>query len=162
MQKWTAFMTPGAAHQRLNDRVGAWSLVVKMYEPGAPEPMSSTATSEMRWAMDGRYIEDNTTGSFQGSTFIGHGFVGYDNLKQRYVSVWMDNMGTGISTGDGQWDEATQSFVYTTMVPDFAGGGWMKARSIEKRVDANHYVMQLYQPGPDGEYLSMEIEYARM
>lgn len=38
----------------------------------------------------------------------------------------------------------------------------MKSRTVEKMVDADHWTMQMYQPGPDGkEFMGMEISYTR-
>jgi hypothetical protein len=53
-------------------------------------------------------------------TFKGMGMDGYDNVKQKFVSSWGDNMGTGIILLEGDYDPATKTFTYTTeeeMVP---------------------------------------------
>ncbi len=161
--KWAAFATPGAAHQVLNERVGRWSLAVKMFMPGAPAPMESTGTNEVKWIMDGRYLQDTTTGESMGQTFSGLGTMGYDNLKQKYVGTWVDNMGTGIGVAEGTYDAATRTWTYACHNPDLMAGGYVPARSVERMVDHNHMVMQVFQAGPDGkEYMCMEISYTRI
>jgi hypothetical protein len=159
---WTAYMTPGSPHQTLNDRVGRWSLVVKQFTPGVAEPMTSNATSEVKWILDGRFLQDMTSGSAMGMTFNGIGTLGYDNMKQKYVSTWADNMGTGVMTSEGTYDAATKTWSYTTRMPDFFEGKYVDARSTERMIDRDHWVMQCFAPGPDGgEYLCMEIAYTR-
>ena len=161
-QKWMEFATPGPAHQALNDRAGRWNLVVRMFQPGMAEPMESTATSETRWIMDGRYLFDDTVGDFMGQTFRGQGLLGYDNIKKCYVGSWIDNMGTGLATSEGQFDPKTKTFTYKSAAPDVMSGKYKPARSTERIVDGNHWVMQMFQEGPDGkEAMMMEIEYTR-
>ncbi len=162
MAKWEEFMTPGPAHEVLNQKIGKWSMVVKMFEPGAPAPMESTATTEAKWILDGRYVEDHTEGSFMGMPFRGLGLCGYDNLKKKYVGVWLDNMGTGLMLAEGDYDAATKTFTYASQGPDVMAGEYVPMRSVEKIVDADHWTMQMFQPGPDGEeYMCMEMHYTR-
>ena len=101
MQKWIEFMTPGAEHELLKNRVGKWSVKMEMWvSPDAPVSLSE-GTSEMKLVMEGRYLLDSTKSTFQGRPFEGAGITGYDKLKKKFVSVWIDNFGTGftISTG---------------------------------------------------------------
>jgi hypothetical protein len=162
MAKWTEFATPGAGHQALNHKVGRWNLKVKMYmTPGAP-PVESTGTSETRWIMDGRYLEDDTLGSAMGQPFVGHGLSGYDNLTGTYTGVWIDNMGTGLMTSEGTYDPKTRTFHFTSQSPDVGSGKYIETRVIEKVIDDDHWTMQMFGPDPDGkEYMMMEIEYSR-
>src|SRR5688572_16628628 len=49
--------TPGEPHKKLDAFVGTWNTKITMWmAPNAP-PMTSTGTSENRWAMAGRYLE---------------------------------------------------------------------------------------------------------
>lgn len=161
--KWTEYATPSAGHQALQQRIGKWSMVVKMtMAPGAP-PVVSNGTSEHKWVMDGRFVEDTTESEVMGQPFHGKGLVGYDNLKKKYVSTWIDNMSTGVMTGQGTYDAAHKTWNFTTEQPNFASGTYSKARSVEKFTDNDHFVMQMFGPGPDGkEMMGMEIEYTRM
>lgn len=162
MAKWTEFMTPGPAHEVLNQKIGKWSMVVKAFEPGAAEPTESTATTEAKWILGGRYVEDHTEGSFMGMPFRGMGLTGYDNLKKKYVGMWIDNMGTGLLLAEGDYDAATKTFTYASQGPDVMAGEYVPMRSVEKIISADHWIMQMFRPGPDGEeYMSMEMHYTR-
>jgi hypothetical protein len=162
MKKWADFATPGEAHKVLNDKVGKWNMKVKMImAPGAPA-QESPATNEVKWIMDGRYLEDHTEGTFNGMPFHGLGHVGYDNMKKKYVGTWMDNMGTGISMSEGTYDAATKTFNYASEMPDPMQGKYLKGRTTERMIDKDHWVMSTYSPTADGkEYLCMEIDYTR-
>lgn len=162
MARWEAFMTPGAAHQALASRVGTWSLTVRMFTAGA-EPTESTGTSVVQWAMDGRYLQDTTSGDFNGQVFRGLGLTGYDNLKRKYVTTWIDNTGTGILYGEGDYDAHTRTFQYRSEGPDLMySNTYVPMRSTERWVDDDHWLMQSFAPDRHGkEYLAMEIAYAR-
>jgi len=163
MQRWTAFATPGKAHEALAPHVGNWNVKVRMFmAPGAP-PDESMGTSTMQWVMDGRYIQDTTTGTFNGQPFHGFGLSGYDNMKQVYVTTWIDNMGTGIIHGEGRYDARTKTFEFTAMMPDaMVAQTYVPSRSTETWSDADHYVVRNWSPGPDGkEFINMELEYSR-
>lgn len=163
MQKWTDYMTPGPAHQLLNERVGTWSLKVKMHTPGADEPQVTNATSECRWILDGHFIQDTTLGTFGEMPFSGIGTTGFDNIKQKYVSTWIDNMSTGVLFSEGTFDAASNSFAYTCSSPDPLAWKYVPTHALEKRLDKDHWVMQSFRPGPDGkDFMDMEIEYTRL
>lgn len=164
MARWTEFMTPGEAHRALDPKVGNWTMVVRMFNgPGMP-PEESAGSSQVQWILDGRYLQDTTTGEFNGMPFRGSGLTGYDNLKKRYVSTWIDNFGTGILRAEGHYDAATHTFHYEGEGPDIVyANTYVPTRATERWIDADHWVMQSF--GPDGsgdEYLAMEIQYTRV
>ena len=163
MQKWEEFMTPGEHHKLLEPKVGKWTAVVKMWmDPNQPEPTVSDAKAEYKWIMDGRYLLNTTEGDFGGMPFHGQAWEGYDNLKKKFAWVWIDNMGTGFMDAEGTYDAATKTFTYNSMGPDVMSGKYVAGRSTEKWIDNDHFVGDMYGPGPDGKvYKMMEISYTR-
>lgn len=162
MQAWTAYMTPGEAHQMLAKHEGEWNHTVTMWmAPGAP-PSESTATSTNRMIMGGRYLVETLSGSFEGMPFEGHGMYGYDNAKKKYFMTWIDNFGTGLMTGWGDWDPASRSMTYEGTFLDPMTSQEKSFRSVTKWVDDGHTIYEMYMPGPDGqEFKSMEIHSLR-
>jgi hypothetical protein len=163
MQKWMEFMTPGENHKRLDYKVGKWNGDIKMWmSPDQPEPHLSTGTSTYEWILGGRYLKDTTEGSFGGEKFLAHGITAYDNLKKKYVFTWIDNMGTGIMTGEGTYNEANRTFTYQHEHPCLVTDQYIPGRSIERIVDNDTFVYEMYTKAPDGrEYRSMEITFRR-
>jgi len=163
MQKWEEFMTPNENHKRLEFKVGKWNGTIKMWmDPASPEPTVSTGTTEYKWIMDGRYLVDDTKSEFMGQPFVGHAISGYDNLKKKYIWLWIDNMGTGFMVGEGSYDTASKTFTYTYEHPDLMAGKYNKGRSTERMIDKDNWVSEMYGPGPDGkEHKMMEITYTR-
>jgi hypothetical protein len=162
MEAWQKSMTPGAAHKQLDGMVGTWDTKVKSWmAPGAPA-MESTGTSDARWVLGGRWIEQRFSGSFMGQPLEGIGYTGYDNVTKHYVGTWMDNMSTGamVSKGSAAADGKTWNFD-STMADPMTG----KSMPIKEKVvvvDNDHHMMEMWSPGPDGKmYKSMEIHYTR-
>lgn len=162
MAKWGEYGTPGEAHKVLEHKVGLWKLQVRMFNPDGSPAGQSDATSECAWIMDGRFIEEHTTGNFGGMPFQGHGMSGYDNIKRRYIGSWTDNMSTGLMTFEGTFDPATNTFTYKGMAPDPIAWDYVPTRSTETMIDEDHSVMKSFMKGPDGnEFLQMQIDYTR-
>jgi hypothetical protein len=162
MEKWTAFMTPGEEHKLLAQREGSWTARVTMWmAPGAP-PVSSDGTSDARMIMEGRYLEDVTHSTFNGMPFEGRGITGFDNLKKKFVSEWIDNMGTGIMTAEATYDPKTKSYRSVAKTSDPMTGKTKTVRSTDTMIDADTWKSEMFDKTPDGkEYKSMEIVYKR-
>lgn len=154
--------TPGDAHKKLASMVGTWDAVVKMYpmQPGAPV-QQSIATSESKWVLGGRWVQETVNGNFMGMPFSGIGYTGYDNIKKQYTGTWMDNMGTAtmISTGNMTSDK---TYEFTSSMDDPMSGKSMTVKTKMTVVDDDHHVMEMWGPTPDGKTMKMmEITYTR-
>lgn len=160
MEKWMEYMTPGEPHARLEERAGKWNLECTMWmAPGAP-PVKTRATSEQKLILGGRFLLDRTVGEFQGQPFEGLGLTGFDNLKKKYVGLWIDNHSTGLMLTEGSFSRGT--FRYQGEHPDLETGGSKKIRSVETTLDENTWKMESYEIEKDGsERKSMEIVYRR-
>jgi hypothetical protein len=85
---------------------------------------------------------------------------GYDNAKKKFVSGWVDNMGTGIMVTEGTLDEATKTITYTGTF-EMAPGMSFKVREAIKFTDKDHMAMEYFEDRGQGEMKSMEINYTR-
>jgi hypothetical protein len=155
-------------HKLLADLAGSWSTSVKMMEPGK-EPSVSKGNVTFKSTMNGRFVVGDHTGSMKmpgadgkmkDFAFKGMSVDGYDNVKQKFVSSWIDNMGTGIFTFDGTYDPATKTLTYTgemEMVP----GMKTPIRSVVKITDKNHHTFEWYENRGGQEMKTLEIDYTR-
>jgi Protein of unknown function (DUF1579) len=158
-------------HKLLADLAGTWSYTVKMWmnpDPSAkPEEYKGTAVRKPM--MDGRYFVMDVSGKMQmpgpdgkkkDMTFKGMSFEGYDNVKQKFVSSWIDNMGTGIMLSEGTYDPATKTFTYNAE-GEFIPGMKQKIREVIKIVDKDHHTFEWYEDRGGQEAKTMEIHYTR-
>jgi Protein of unknown function (DUF1579) len=156
-------------HKLLASLAGSWTYTIQMsMAPGAP-PMKSTGIAVRKPLMNGRYFTLDVTGKMKmpGSDgklkdfeFKGMSIEGYDNVKQKFVSAWVDNMGTGIMFSEGTYDPSSKSFTYTAEMEPVPGMK-TKAREVIKVVDKDHHIFEWYEDRGGQEVKTMEINYTR-
>ena len=162
MEMWAKMAAPGAPHAELAKLAGTWNTIVTMWmEPGA-EPQVSKGVSDNKMVLDGRWLEQRYTGDFMGQPFQGVGFTGYDNVRQKYRSVWMDDMSTTMVTSEGDAD--TGGYVIT-LAGDYAcamtGEKHKAATEIIRIVSHDKYVFEMHDPKRGENSKTMEITYTR-
>ena len=72
---------PGDPHKLLNSMAGSWTTKATFWMMPGADPTSMEGTSENKWVMGGRYLEQRFSGSFMGMPFEGQGYTGYDNVR---------------------------------------------------------------------------------
>jgi hypothetical protein len=153
---------PGDPHKKLNAMVGSWDTKIAMWMMPGMDPLTSSGLSTNQWVMGGRYLEQRYKGDFSGMPFEGLGYTGYDNVKQQYWGTWMDNMSTGMMTSTGTLSADGKSWDFDATMADPTTG---KDSTVKEKVtitDADHHVMEMWGPAPDGKvFKMMEIHYAR-
>jgi len=162
---------PSENHKLLADGVGTWAYAVKMWmnpDPTAP-PSESSGVSVTKEVMGGRYFISEHAGKMQmpgpdgkmvEMDFKGIATDGYDNVKKKFVSSWIDNMGTGITISEGAYDAATKTFTYHAefeMMP----GMKTKVRQVIKINDRDHRTLEFFEDRGGKEVRTMEIKYVR-
>ena len=158
-------------HKMLADMDGNWNYAIKMWmnpDPSA-KPQESKGTATRKSVMGGRYVVMDVTGKMQmpdqagkmkDMEFKGMGVEGYDNVKQKFVSSWIDNMGTGIQFSDGTYDPATKTLTYTSEI-EMMHGMKMPVREVIRLTDKDHMKLEWYETHGGQEKKTMEIAYTR-
>lgn len=161
MELWKQAATPGEPHKLFATLAGSWTTATKEWmEPGKP-PMESTGTAELKMLLDGRFLYQEFNGQLMGQPFNGIGIDGYDNIRKKYVTAWMDSMGTGlfIMEGTASRDGRTISLQGSHAEP---GGGKMTHRAVWNISDANSQTFTMYGAHHgQKEMKMMEITYSR-
>jgi hypothetical protein len=162
MKKAEAACTPGPAHQALEPLVGDWNAEVKMWmAPDAP-PTITKGTAKSTWALKGRFVQQEFSGEFMGKPFRGISFTGYDNVRQKYRSVWLDDMSTTIVTSEGDADSGGKVITF--------GGNYACAMTGEKNKETKQiyrilsrdkHVFEMHNPSRGENSKEMEITYTR-
>lgn len=161
MAAWQKSMTPSDGHRRLDVLVGSWRAKTTFtMAPGAP-PDLSEGTSENRWVLGGRYLEQHYTGSSIGMPFEGIGYTAYDNTRKNYLGVWMDSFGTGLmnSVGIGKPRNDLMKSVAEAIEPS---GKAIRFDCVLRVKDRDHHSYEMWTKAPNGKrYCSMRVEYTR-
>ena len=161
METYQKLATPGEPHKQLASLAGSWTTKTKSWmEPNKP-PTESDGSCEQKMLLDGRFLHQECTGDMMGQPFTGIGVIGYDNHTKKYISTWMDSMGTGIyvmeGTASADGKTITQKGQYDDPIE-----GHMKLRGVTKMMDDNTEIFEMYGTGKKGkEAKMMEITYRR-
>ncbi len=152
---------PGPEHEIFKKDVGVWDATVETtMEPGG-KPNVSKGVETNTLLGDGLWLISNFQSEFLGAPFQGHGVMGYDPHKRKYVGTWVDSMSTGLSTTEGTYDAKTRTLT-TRMEGPGPDGTMMKMRSTSQWKDADTRVFTMYSPAGHGEeFAVMKITYKR-
>ena len=163
MEKMKAMTTPNEKHKALDVFVGKWKAVCKFWMSPAEQPEVSEGTSDNRWIMDGRFIQQDFKGQAMGKPFEGIGITGYDIIRGEYTAIWLDNMATGIMTASGQYDATTKTFNQNgSMSCPLTMEKARPMRTVIKIANNDHFTYETYMNGKAGkEFKGMEITYDR-
>jgi Protein of unknown function (DUF1579) len=162
---------PGDNHKLLASMAGTWNYTVKMWMDGdtSGKPDESKGTATRKEALGGRYFIMDVSGKMdmpgpdgkkKTMDFKGMAIEGYDNIKKKFVSTWIDSMSTMIMISEGTYDPATKTFTYNAeceMMP----GMHTKIREVIKIVDNDHHTFEWYEDREGKETKTMEIAYTR-
>ena len=161
MELWKKLATPGEPHKLFASLAGSWTTTTKEWmEPGKP-PTESTGTSEMKMLLDGRFLYQEYNAQMMGQPFSGVGIDAYDNMSKKYVTAWMDTMGTGIFMMEGTASADGMTITLKGSHPE-PGGGRMTHRAVWKIVDNNTQRFDMYGAHRGGKEMKMlEITYTR-
>ncbi len=161
MEMWKKLGTPGEPHKLFASLAGSWTTQTKEWmEPDKP-PAESTGTAEMKMLLDGRFLYQEYNGQMMGQPFTGIGIDAYDNLTKKYVTAWMDSMGTGIFMMEGTASAGGRTITLKGSHPE-PGGGRMTHRAIWKIVDNNTQTFDMWGTHEGGKEMKMmEITYTR-
>ncbi|NWF71554.1 MAG: DUF1579 domain-containing protein [Nitrospirae bacterium] len=161
MELYKQLATPGEPHKLFASLAGSWTTHTKEWmEPGKP-PTESTGSAEMKMLLDGRFLYQEFNSQMMGQPFSGIGIDAYDNLRKRYITVWLDTMSTGVFTMEGT---ATADGKTITLKGQHGepGGGHMTHRAVWKIVDDNTQTFDMYGAHHGGKEMKMlEITYSR-
>jgi Protein of unknown function (DUF1579) len=161
MEAYMKLATPGEPHKLFATLAGSWTTTTKEWmEPGKP-PTESTGTAEMKMLLDERFLYQEFTGNMMGQPFSGVGIDAYDNMTKKYMTAWMDTMGTGIFMMDGTASADGKTITLKGSHPE-PGGGKMTHRAVWKLVDNNTQIFDMYGAHHGGKEMKvLEITYNR-
>ena len=161
MEVWKKLAIPGEPHKLFASLAGSWTTTTKEWmEPGKP-PTESTGTAEMKMLLDERFLYQEYNAQMMGQPFSGVGIDAYDNMTKKYVTAWIDTMGTGIFMMEGTASADGKTITLKGSHPE-PGGGKMTHRAVWKIVDNNTQTFDMYGAHHGGKEMKvLEITYTR-
>ena len=163
MEMWNKMAAPGEFHKHLEVFVGNWTYVVRMRFAPDAEWSQSPGVSTIKWILGGRYTLEEVEGTSPEMPFHGMGITGYDKTKQKFVSTWMDTMGTSMMSSMGTCDDSGKVFTYKGTRDDpMTGQRDAPFKWVIRVVNNGKFVGEGWKPGSDGKmFMDMEMTYTR-
>jgi len=161
MKKMELAGAPGPAHKALDAFVGNWKAEVKCWmDPGSP-PNVSQGTAKAKWTMNGRFVEEEFQGEMMGKAFHGRSLIGYDNTKQTFNSVWVDDLNTSMFTSEGRGENANKVITLEGKATCAATGRRdIPMKQVLRVVSPEKHVFEMFD-GSKGNAKTLEITYTR-
>lgn len=165
MARWMELANPGPEHAKLARMAGAWNQKSTHWAYPGAEPSVSDGTATYEPIMGGRFllerVESKMNFGGQEVDFEGMAIIGYDNLAEKHFYAWIDSLGTMLMLGEGQ-EIANGDVVYYSELPNPMGPGTMKMKSVNRIVDNNHIMFDMFYQQEDGQWFkNMAVEAAR-
>lgn len=154
--------TPGPEHKWIARRAGKWNVSSKFRMTPDMPWMESKASETATMICGGFWLSAEFAGNVAGMKFTGRQQLGYDQHKKKFVSTWIDSMGSHLiySTGTLSDDKKTLSLAGESFDP--MSGKMVKTSMVVNIKSENESVMKMYGPGPDGkDFCTMELHYER-
>jgi hypothetical protein len=147
-------------HEFLKKYVGGWDCQVKGWmAPGQP-PTVSQGSFQGDMRLDGRYLFMDFKGEMFGQPFNGLQIIGFDNMQQKYITLWIDNTSTFFFTTLGTRQDNVIS--ETGLWPDPLTGAQAPVKARTTWVNADEYLYEQFMVMPDkSEFKSMEMSCKR-
>jgi hypothetical protein len=163
MDKMVKAATPGPQHAMLAKLAGDWTCSIKYQMDPSQPAQDAQSTATITSLMDGRYIQELSSGQMMGAPFNGMGLYGFDNVSGKFVSSWIDNMGTGIMMSVGTADASGKVINWNGTMNDPVTGKATKERMVMTIADDDHHTFEMFgiPPGGKKETKMMTIDYVR-
>jgi hypothetical protein len=128
----------GEEHKAMAAWEGNWASVGKDCLTG----MEMKAVFSNKMILGGKFLMEEMKS--EDGQLVGIGFLGYDNVYKKYVSIWFDSMDTTVIPMLGVWDEAAKEVVFTADETCPETGKKMTFKNVWKMVDANTNISIFY------------------
>jgi hypothetical protein len=96
---------PTQEHMWLRQLTGDWTADVEMFMDPAKPPETSQGTESVR-KIGGFWVVADYSGTMMGAPFSGMFTLGYDPEAKKYISTWIDSMGSHLWRSEGTMDSS--------------------------------------------------------
>ena len=160
-------LKPNSNHKLLAELAGTWNYKLRI-RMSADNWLETDGVVVRQPIMGGRYLLADfdvpmlpgASGQLEKRDFKGKSIEGYDNVKQKFVSVWIDNASTGPTIFEGTYDPVSRTFTYASETEPEPGKK-TKVRELIKVTDADHYSLEWFEEHGGREIKTIEIFYTR-
>ncbi len=162
MAKAAKYTKPGEAHKLLEKMLGSWETDTRITMPGSPDT-GEKGKAEISWMMPGRWIKNESSGTFLGQPAQSISIMGYDNFKQSYVATTVSSVDTAMNRVEGDMDPGGKVLLLYGTIDEYLTGEHDKMIKVVYRfLSDDEFLMELHDlPIGENNTKVVEIRYTR-
>ena len=146
----------GEEHALLKSYVGEWD--AKISAMGTVSKGSHTR----ELAHNDLWLVEDFEGEMMGQPFTGHGIMGYDPAKEKYVGIWIDSMTPSLEPFEGTYDAEKKELTMHQESVNPMTGEPATLKYVTRIHDRDKHSFHMFLPGEEGTDMEMmTIEYTR-
>jgi len=107
-------------------------------------------------------MKSSFNSTIMGMPMEGFGLDAFDNITKEYISIWLDNMGTGVMHMKGKIDPATNKLTYLGKMVDPMTGKETTVKTVTTQADDNKMLFDMFTVDGTQETKNMSIVYTRV
>jgi hypothetical protein len=163
IEPWTEYMTPSTVQEFFATYTGSFTLEMSMWMGGALEPTIVTVNSEHEMILGNRYLEMRQQGSMMGMDYQSIFTLGHNNSDESITLVILTNMGTGILSLQGDWDDSTRSATIFGALTNPVTKKSIQIKQIASFLDEDTFLIVNYDLQSDGkEVKTVQYKFTRV
>ncbi|HSR70015.1 MAG TPA: DUF1579 family protein [Acidobacteriota bacterium] len=161
-QRWAESMKPGKYHAWLGQLIGHWDVEARLFYGSQGEPQKGKGKSAIEWKVEDKWLSWEYDYELAGSKTRSFGIHGYDNFKQKFVSVTFDNNSTALSRFEGVLDQSgTALHLWGTVDEPMTGEHDKMAEGVVRILDANRFLLEVHDLAIGDDSKVLEFEFTR-
>lgn len=144
MKKAEKYTTPGKHHEVLKRFLGKWTTETRFIMGGQKTPPEK-GQCEWTWLVKGRWLQSTMTGTMMGRQMSTHGWFGYDNQKQSYVTTRVSSMDTAMNRSEGDMTPDGKAIItYGTLDEYLTGEHDKMVRYVWRFINDNEMQLEVH------------------
>ncbi len=149
-------------HERLKYFEGNWAHKTSIWLAPDSEPIQSNGKSKVASLHDGRHYVLQHSGRIIDDVFTSSSQMGFDNLREEYITFSTDSLSTGLFVAYGKYDSAKKTYTFYGEIPSLRNPGEsIKVRLVRRIVDENHYTFEWHETHGRQEIKTMQSDFTR-
>lgn len=141
---WSVYMTPSEVHTRLSQYTGSFKMEITMSMEAGKAPTIITVKSEHKMLLGGRFLEMKQQGTMMGMDYQSLITIGFNNIDRKMSLTTITNMGTGMLSLSGEWDEKSKTANLLGQLTNPVTKGIILVRQTVTFVDDNTILIESY------------------
>lgn len=140
---------PGEEHRKLEVLAGTWDVTLSL--PAGPgRHVEGTATCRGAWTLDGRFLRQEYTSTFNDKPLTVVRYLGFDRHRGVYVEIQFESTHTDVLVGEGTLSADGRTFTASGRHVDAVSGEIVPVRTVTTIEDDDTFRVEMFYASASG------------